>query len=116
MIEAYIKMWVNLSDFSGRSTRSDYWLAILASLVIAIVLVILAIFIPFFNFVLSVVSIITIIPGPALSVRRLHDIGKSGWWLLITLIPVIGGLVIFYLATLDSDPDNEYGPDPKEIQ
>jgi uncharacterized membrane protein YhaH (DUF805 family) len=51
------------------------------------------------------------IPGMAVSVRRLHDTGRSGWWLLITFVPVIGGIVFFYFMVLDSNPEtNEYGP------
>ena len=53
------------------------------------------------------------IPGMAVSVRRLHDIGRSGWWLLITFVPVLGAIVFFYFMVLDSIPErNEYGPSP----
>ena len=53
------------------------------------------------------------IPGIAVSVRRLHDTGRSGWWLLITFVPVLGALVFFYFMVLDSSPEtNEYGPSP----
>lgn len=56
-----------------------------------------------------------LIPGLSVSVRRLHDVGKSGWMLLIALIPLIGAIWLFVLLVTDSKPgENEYGPNPKE--
>jgi uncharacterized membrane protein YhaH (DUF805 family) len=55
------------------------------------------------------------IPGLAVAVRRLHDVGKSGWMLLIGLIPLVGAIWLFVLMVTDSDPgENQYGPNPKE--
>ena len=55
-----------------------------------------------------------LVPGIAVTVRRLHDIGKSGWWGLVALIPLIGSLILIYFAAKDSQPEtNEYGPNPK---
>lgn len=55
-----------------------------------------------------------LVPSIAVSVRRMHDIGKSGWMLLVGLIPVIGVLILLYFTVLDSQPgNNEYGPNPK---
>ena len=57
-----------------------------------------------------------ILPSLAVAVRRLHDIGKSGWMILISLIPLIGGIWLLVLLVTDSNPgDNQYGPNPKEI-
>jgi len=54
------------------------------------------------------------VPSWALTVRRLHDVGKSGWWIFINLIPLVGGIWFFVLTVLDSKPgDNQYGPSPK---
>ena len=54
------------------------------------------------------------IPGMAVSVRRLHDTGRNGWWILINLVPLLGTLVFIYFMVLDSNPErNEYGPSPK---
>lgn len=56
-----------------------------------------------------------LLPGLGVSVRRLHDVGKSGWWLLIGLIPIIGAIWLLVLAVSDSKPgSNQYGPNPKE--
>jgi len=57
------------------------------------------------------------VPSIALAVRRLHDIGKSGWWYLIVFIPIVGVLVLLYFFVLDSQPgSNQYGPNPKGMQ
>ena len=77
MINAYIKMWVNFSDFFGRSRRRDYWLAMLADIIVAILL---AFIVPVVAWVYQIASLV---PSLALGVRRLHDIGRTGWWLLI---------------------------------
>jgi uncharacterized membrane protein YhaH (DUF805 family) len=59
-------------------------------------------------------SLATLVPGIAVTFRRLHDTDRSGWWLLIALVPVIGALVLFILMVLDSHPGaNRYGPSPK---
>jgi uncharacterized membrane protein YhaH (DUF805 family) len=58
-----------------------------------------------------------LIPGIAVTVRRLHDSGRSGWWILIALIPLIGTIILLVFMVLDSQPgDNEYGPNPKAAE
>lgn len=60
-------------------------------------------------------ALFIIIPSLAMTARRLHDVGKSGWMILISLVPVIGGIWLFVLSVTDSSPgENEYGPNPKE--
>lgn len=60
-------------------------------------------------------TLVVFVPSLALSVRRLHDTGKSGWWMLITLIPLVGPLIMLFFMVKDSQPGtNEYGPNPKE--
>ena len=114
-IEAYIKMWKNCFDFSGRSRRRDYWLACLMCLIVGIVLGLLEFVIPFFRLFTAIYGIAIIIPGISLGVRRLHDTDRTGWWLLITLVPLIGAIMIIVYACNDSTPDNEYGPNPKGV-
>ena len=61
-------------------------------------------------------TLAVLIPGLAVLVRRLHDVGKSGWWFFIELIPLIGGIWLLLLLVTDSNPgENKYGPNPKEI-
>lgn len=91
------------TDFSGRARRTEYWFIVLWNLIFGII--------PVVNILWALA---TLIPGLALSVRRLHDIGKSGWWLLIALIPIVGAIVLFIFSVMDSEPrTNEYGPSPK---
>jgi len=64
--------------------------------------------------VFFIYSLLVLVPGLAVAVRRLHDIGKSGWMLLIGLIPIVGGIILLIWAASDSQPgDNQYGPNPK---
>jgi uncharacterized membrane protein YhaH (DUF805 family) len=62
----------------------------------------------------GIYSLAVLIPSLAVTVRRLHDTGRTGWWILIGLIPVIGGIVLLIFMVLDSEPGaNQYGPNPK---
>ena len=113
---------------SGRARRAEYWSFTLANAIIMIPLYMLA----FGSAIMSggaeaggamgmvgmviycVYALSTIVPSIAVAVRRLHDTGRSGWWFLICLIPVIGALVLLVFMVLDSQPGtNEYGPNPK---
>lgn len=59
-------------------------------------------------------SLAVLLPALAVTVRRLHDIGKSGWWILLSLIPIVGSIIVLVFTCLDSEPtDNQYGPNPK---
>ena len=105
----------NYANFNGRARRKEYWMYVLFQLII--VYGILGIGMALESGVISglggLIALALIIPGIAVSVRRMHDVGKSGWILLIALIP-LAGLYILYLSVLDGDAgDNEYGPNPK---
>lgn len=124
MIVNYVEVFRNWSNFSGRARRSEYWYFTLANFIVLLLLEIVMmtgsavskdaapIFaIPYFLYALAV-----IVPSFAVAVRRLHDIGKSGWWILIGLVPLIGGIILLVWACTDSEPgDNRYGPNPKTI-
>jgi len=110
MIKAYILMWKNSFDFSGRSRRRDYWFACLAHIIILAALLMLNL-----SFVFTVYQIAAFVPNIALSIRRLHDMGNSGWWLLVGIVPLIGPIALIFFNCSDSVPDNEYGPNPKAL-
>lgn len=104
------------ADFSGRASRSEYWfwyLAILLGYVVYFVLVTV-------SFELGLVYLIALVlavfvPTLAVGVRRLHDIGKSGWLTLLGLIPFVG-IILLVFALMDSTPGaNAYGPNPKDV-
>jgi len=110
-------------DFSGRASRSEFWWWTLASSIVG--------FIVFLATVGSVDNIFAgaglglvfyllygiaaLLPTLAVAARRLHDSGKNAWFLLITFVPFIGGIVLLILLVLDSDKNsNQYGPRPKD--
>jgi len=102
------------TQFSGRSSRSAYWywylFLILGNIVAAITDAILGTG----SIVMIIFAVGVIIPGLAVSVRRLHDIGRTGWWLLIGILPLIGAIVLLVFYITKSDGPNEYGAGPDD--
>lgn len=113
--EAVVRaLTANYCNFSGRSSRSEYWWYILFTFLLGIVISIVFSFSENMSTIVSaIVSLALLLPGLGLSVRRLHDINKSGWWILVGLIPVAGIIILIVWFCKDSDPtDNNYGPVP----
>jgi uncharacterized membrane protein YhaH (DUF805 family) len=115
LVEAWKKVVLeNYTNFSGRARRSELWWYVLANLIVFAVLNVLGNVTDLFNFLSAMYYLAVLIPGVAVGVRRLHDIGKQGWWLLIAFVPVVGGLVLLYWAVQDSHKgSNEWGVSPK---
>ena len=117
----YLKAFKQYATFSGRAQRSEFWFFILFYMIGFSVLTVIDTFIGTYNVEAGIGALggifvlVHFLPALAVSVRRLHDIGKSGWWYLLNLIPLIGPIVIIIFAVLDSKEDNEYGPNPKSI-
>lgn len=111
-MESYVSMWKKYAEFSGRTSRRDYWIAIIINAVIISVLQALSQGTDLFIFILIefIYSIAIILPFISISVRRMHDINKNGCWILINLIPIIGG-IWFVVLSLKSgtEGENEYG-------
>ena len=112
------------AQFSGRAGRREFWLFQLVHIIISAVLLAVD-FMVFFGGsidrildeafplfpITTIYGLLVLIPGLALSVRRLHDIGRTGWWLLIGFVPLIGFVVLLVFAIMQSDDgDNAYGP------
>lgn len=113
-LESIKTVYSKYATFSGRATRSEYWWYTLFIYLMLFVFVALGIIISD-SIGLGGIGIfvaISFIPNLALRVRRLHDIGKSGWWIFLGLVPYVGAFILFILSLLGSDGDNEYGPDP----
>ena len=124
-MEWYLKvMRDNYANFSGRARRKEYWmftlffmLFLLASIFVTGALI--AIFGDDTGAILGGIIRIALyfghlVPALAVTVRRLHDTGKSGWMYLLVLIPYIGSLIIFIFTVIEGDKvANKYGPDPK---
>ena len=114
----YLTAFKQYATFSGRATRSEYWFFILFYTLFAVIAGVIDIAIGdggTNGILMLLVILVHIIPSLAVSVRRLHDIGKSGWWYLVSLVPIIGPFIILFFAVLESAPDNVYGPSPKAI-
>ena len=102
----------NYANFRGRSSRSEYWYIQLVSLFISMIDT--AVNSDTFTSVLGVAYLAVIIPSLAVGIRRLHDIGKSAWYLLWVLLPIIGWIVLLVAYVTESKPeDNVYGPGPR---
>ena len=117
-------MTKNYANFNGRARRSEYWYFALMNFIIIIgIYILMAIAIAtsrsaivggVFIGLVIVFALATLIPSIAVLVRRLHDIGKSGWWYFISLVPFIGGIWLLVLMCTDSQVgSNEYGLNPK---
>jgi uncharacterized membrane protein YhaH (DUF805 family) len=117
----YIHVLKNYAEFSGRARRREYWFFCLFNILISIVLAMIDGLTGTFDsdagmgLLGAVYAVGVLIPSIAVSVRRLHDTDRSGWWLLISLIPVIGVIVLIVFLVLDSTPgSNRFGENPKQ--
>ena len=124
-MEWYLKvMRDNYANFSGRARRKEYWMFTLFYMIVMIIAMILDNVLGL-SFTIEGISLgygwlyligilAHFIPALAVVVRRLHDVGKSGWFYLISLIPLIGAIWLLVLFCTDGDRiDNKWGPDPK---
>ncbi len=97
--------------FNGRAGRAEYWLFVLVNAVVQIFLFALAQASAIFLILYFAFAVAILIPSLALGIRRLHDTGRSGWWLFISLVPCVGVIVlIVFLATQGPASPNQYGP------
>lgn len=114
------------AEFDGRATRSEYWYYFLFYLLLIFTAKVLDTYVlnPILGmtieeasqggFIQVIIALALIVPTIALGIRRLHDIGKTGWWMLIGLVPIVGFVVLMYFYITDSQPEtNKYGTNPK---
>lgn len=118
----YLAVLKKYAVFNGRSPRAEYWYFFLFNIIISIVLSIVDGIIgnsgstAGVGLLGAIYSLALIIPGIAVGIRRLHDTNHSGWWLLISLIPIVGIIWLIVLMATDSNPgENKYGLNPKII-
>ena len=107
----------NYFNFSGRATRSEFWYFMLFVLLFGIVITLIEVIMGTYDSgILSLIyNLALLFPTLAVSTRRLHDTNRSAWWLLISLIPIIGLIVLTVFYCQDSKEDNKYGVNPKKI-
>jgi len=108
--------------FDGRARRKEFWYFQLAVVAVYIAVIIVAVILGAISSTLGAIiyglfgiaMLAIIIPSIGLTIRRLHDVDKSGWFILVSLIPLVGGLYLLYLLITEGTVgQNQYGPDPK---
>ncbi len=112
--EAIKTVFSKYAVFTGRARRSEYWYFFLFNVIVSAVLSALAKAVPFLGFLSAVYALAALLPGIGVFVRRMHDVGRSGWSWLFGLIPLVGAILLLVWSATDSQPgDNKYGPNPK---
>lgn len=106
-VDAIRLYFLNYSNFHGRSRRSEFWFAALFT---GILSALVSSILPDLS---GLLSLALLCPNIALAVRRLHDIGKSGWYYLFCFIPLVGPFFLLYWYCQDSEGENDWGPSPK---
>ncbi len=105
----YLDVLKSYAEFDGRAGREEFWYFTLLNIVINIALMVTN------TWLWSIYMVAVLIPSLAVSVRRLHDIDHSGWWLLVAIVPVFG-IALLFLMMQDSKPgENQYGYNPKDV-
>ncbi len=113
----YLEVLRKYGVFDGRAHRTEFWMFTLVSVIVSLVLTIVDVVIGTYGgyggLLSGLYGLAVVVPSLAVGARRLHDIGRSGWWQLIVLIPLIGAIVlIVWWATAGVRAPNEHGPDP----
>ena len=116
----YLDAWKNYVTFTGRSRRKAYWVFFVFNVIATILANLIdnvlglagqSVYGP----VSMLYALAVFLPGLALAIRRLHDTGRSGWWMLLGFIPLLGWIVLLIFFVTDSQPgSNPYGPNPKD--
>ncbi|MDM1768034.1 DUF805 domain-containing protein [Acinetobacter sichuanensis] len=113
-LDWFIKCLKNYANFSGRARRKEYWFFVLIQFILLIIAGILDSVIfkkPFIFYTITALGLF--IPAVAVGVRRMHDIGRTGWLLLLSCIPLIGLIVLYWLASNTSPETNKWGQPAK---
>jgi len=117
----YLAVLKKYAVFNGRARRKEYWYFILCNFLLSFVIAFVDAMTGNINaetgmgLFSMVYAVLMLVPSIAVGVRRLHDTGRSGWWVLLALIPVLGSLALIYFFAIDSERgDNQYGKNPKE--
>lgn len=115
----YLAVLKKYAVFEGRASRTEYWMYFLFSVIVSIILGVLDSILGIrssygLGLLGSLYSLAVLLPGLGVTIRRLHDTGRSGWWFLIVLVPFVGWIVLLAFMIRDSQPgDNQYGPSVK---
>lgn len=115
-MEWYVAVLKKYFVFEGRARRKEYWYFTLFNLIVSLLLGAVDGMLGSGGLLGGIYALAVLLPSLGVGVRRLHDTGRSGWWLLIVLVPFIGWLALLFFAVQDSQPGiNRFGPNPKEF-
>lgn len=115
----YLKVLKQYVDFNGRARRKEYWMYTLFNIIALVIASVLDRVLGMagelgYGPVYGLYALATLLPSLGVCVRRLHDTDRSGWWVLIGLVPIIGAIVLLvFMVSEGTRGDNAYGPDPK---
>jgi uncharacterized membrane protein YhaH (DUF805 family) len=116
----YLQVLMRYGVFHGRARRKEYWYFVLFSTLISALLTIIDSVTGTFSaatevgLLSGIYLLATLVPSLAVTVRRLHDTNRSGWWLLIVAVPLIGVIILIVFLAFDGSPEiNGYGANPK---
>ena len=115
-MNSYINVLKKYAVFTGRASRKEFWMFILINFIISIVLTMGEVAMGGPGIVGMIYSLLVLLPAIGVSIRRMHDTNRSGWWILTWLIPILGIAFMVFFGVQDSQPgDNQYGPNPKGL-
>jgi uncharacterized membrane protein YhaH (DUF805 family) len=115
-MEWYLAVLKKYAVFQGRARRKEYWMFTLISLLVAIAFVIVdSVLFGGPSLFYGLYGLAVLLPGLAVTVRRIHDTGRSGWWLLIAFVPIVGLVLLYFLVQDSQEGSNEHGAYPKPL-
>ncbi|MGY5030499.1 DUF805 domain-containing protein [Streptomyces sp. 900116325] len=110
----YLDVLKKYAVFSGRARRQEYWMFTLFNYIAFIIAAVLDAVLGTSPVITGIYFVATLLPNLGVFVRRLHDTGRSGWWILFGIIPAVGGITLLVFSCLEGErSQNAYGPDPK---
>ena len=112
----YLGCWKKYAEFAGRARRQEFWMFVLFNLLVSIAVGIVDGILGTSGALGGLYSLAVLIPSLAVAVRRLHDTDRCGWWLLLPLIPLVGGIILLVFFCIESKPgSNRFGANPKGV-
>ncbi|MBT2443263.1 DUF805 domain-containing protein [Streptomyces sp. ISL-36] len=112
----YLDVLKKYAVFSGRARRKEYWMYTLFNTIAVVVLAVIDFALSTYPLLVGIYVLAVLVPSLAVAVRRLHDTGRSGWWYLISFVPLVGGIILLVFTVLEGEShDNAYGSNPKAV-
>ncbi|MET7522290.1 DUF805 domain-containing protein [Streptomyces sp. NPDC005248] len=110
----YLDVLKKYAVFSGRARRQEYWMYMLFNYIAIIVAVVLDVVLGTLPVITAIYVFAVLLPSLGVTIRRLHDTGRTGWWILFGIVPLAGPITLLVFDCLEGDrSENAYGPDPK---